>query len=111
MKQHLATPKKRLLATALLFALAQTAMAQDANQEQAGQQGQAGQDRDARENPTELDKVVVTGIRGSLESAMNLKRDAQGAIILPTLVCRDGDRVEAVLNTREELAAWLRSRD
>ena len=40
-----------------------------------------------------------------------IKRDAQGAIILPTLVCRDGDRVEAVLNTREELAAWLRSRD
>ena len=80
MKQHLATPKKRLLATALLFALAQTAMAQDANQEQAGQQGQAGQDRDARENPTELDKVVVTGIRGSLESAMNLKRDAQGVV-------------------------------
>jgi len=40
-----------------------------------------------------------------------IKRDAQGAIILPTLVCRDGDRVEAVLNTREELAAWLQSRD
>lgn len=39
-----------------------------------------------------------------------IKRDTQGAIILPTLVCRDGDRVEAVLNTREELAAWLRSR-
>ena len=40
-----------------------------------------------------------------------VKRDDQGAIILPTLVCRDGDRVEAVLNTREELSAWLRSRD
>jgi len=40
-----------------------------------------------------------------------IKRDAQGAIILPTLVCRDGDREEAVLNTREELAAWLQSRD
>jgi len=39
-----------------------------------------------------------------------VKRDAQGAIILPTLVCRDGDRVDAVLNTREELSAWLRSR-
>jgi len=40
-----------------------------------------------------------------------VKRDAQGAIILPTLVCQDGGRVEAVLNTREELSAWLRSRD
>ncbi len=40
-----------------------------------------------------------------------VKRDAQGAIILPTLVCRDGDRVDAVLNTREELSAWLRSKD
>lgn len=39
-----------------------------------------------------------------------VKRDAQGAIILPTLVCQDGEKVDAVLNTREELSAWLRSR-
>ncbi len=39
-----------------------------------------------------------------------VKRDTQGAIILPTLVCQDGDRVDAVINTREELTAWLRSR-
>jgi TonB-dependent receptor len=31
-------------------------------------------------NPTELDEVVVTGIRGSLESSMNLKRDSQGVV-------------------------------
>ncbi|MBN1938179.1 MAG: hypothetical protein JW843_01235 [Candidatus Aminicenantes bacterium] len=39
-----------------------------------------------------------------------VKRDAQGAIILPTLVCQDGDRVDAVLNTPEEFTAWFRSR-
>jgi glutaredoxin len=39
-----------------------------------------------------------------------VKRDAQGAIILPTLVCQDGERVDAVLNTPEELSAWLRSK-
>jgi len=39
-----------------------------------------------------------------------VKRDTTGAIILPTLVCQDGERVDAVLNTREELSAWLRSR-
>ncbi len=34
----------------------------------------------ATADPTELDTVVVTGIRASLTSSMNLKRDAQGIV-------------------------------
>lgn len=48
-----------------------------------------------------------TRIRAYLPS---VRRDGQGAIILPTLVCREDGRVAAVHNNREELAAWLRSR-
>jgi len=39
-----------------------------------------------------------------------VKRDAAGAIILPTLVLRDNGAVAAVVNTRQELAAWFDSR-
>ena len=64
--KHQATPKKCLLATALLMALAQTATAQDASQTPSDQE-QATQEQADRGDPTELDKVVVSGIRGSLE--------------------------------------------
>jgi len=40
----------------------------------------------------------------------HLKRDDKGAIILPTLVLLDGGAVAAVLNSRQELEAWLTSR-
>lgn len=40
-----------------------------------------------------------------------LKRDEKGAIIIPTLVLLEEDRAAAVLNSREELADWLKSRD
>ena len=63
MKQLQAVPRKRLLSSALLLALAQPAIAQD-------QQDQIN----------ELDTVVVTGIRASLQSSMNLKRDSQGVV-------------------------------
>ena len=69
MKQLHAVPRKRLLTTALMLALGQPAgqaLAQDAG---------AGQD-----DATTLDTVVVTGIRASLTSSMNLKRDAQGVV-------------------------------
>ena len=39
-----------------------------------------------------------------------VKRDEKGSIILPTLICHESDRVAAVVNTREEFSAWLRSR-
>ncbi|MDD8026916.1 MAG: hypothetical protein PHI34_10395 [Acidobacteriota bacterium] len=37
-------------------------------------------------------------------------RDEKGSIILPTLMCVENGRVEAVLNGREDFEAWLRSR-
>jgi len=55
----------------------------------------------------------VTGKEGRLkirDFIHSVKRDTQGAIILPTLLCLDDGRVEAVLNTREEFETWLRSR-
>ncbi|HET6396777.1 MAG TPA: TonB-dependent receptor [Pseudoxanthomonas sp.] len=68
MKHLHAVPRKRLLTTALLAALASPAT------QALAQDGQAPGD------PTELDTVVVTGIRASLTSSMNLKRDGQGVV-------------------------------
>jgi len=39
-----------------------------------------------------------------------IKRDIKGAIIIPTLVLQDGEEVVAVLNNREELEKWLKSK-
>lgn len=72
-------PKRAMLTTALLAALAHPAYAQDTGSQQAGPAGQStesGADADART----LDAVVVTGIKGSLTASMNLKRDAQGVV-------------------------------
>lgn len=76
MKQVQSMPRKRLLTSALLLALAQPAMAQTATTEQEQPATPPAQTDDA----TDLDTVVVTGIRGSLTSSMNLKRDAQGIV-------------------------------
>ncbi|UNK42791.1 TonB-dependent receptor [Luteimonas sp. S4-F44] len=65
MKPFHAAPKQRLLTSALLLALASPTLAQVA---------------DPPSDATELDAVVVTGIRGSLTSSMNLKRDSQGIV-------------------------------
>jgi len=76
MKHVQALPKKRLLASALLLALAPATHA--VAQEQVAQTANANANADA--DPTDLDTVVVTGIRASLTSSMNLKRDAQGIV-------------------------------
>ncbi|MEF3083471.1 TonB-dependent receptor [Luteimonas sp. SMYT11W] len=68
MKRLHAAPKKRLLTSALLFALAPPLAAQVAEPATDGP------------DATTLDAVTVTGIRGSLESSMNLKRDARGIV-------------------------------
>jgi glutaredoxin len=47
-------------------------------------------------------------IREYLDS---IKRDDKGAIIMPALLLQDEGGVTAVVNTREELEEWLRSRD
>lgn len=39
-----------------------------------------------------------------------LRRDAKGGIIIPSLILRKDGEVLAVLNSREELEAWLKSR-
>ena len=75
MKQLHAVPKKSLLASALLLALAQPVAAQVATEAADTTPATTSED-DAKT----LDTVVVTGIRGSLTSSMNLKRDAQGII-------------------------------
>ena len=77
MKQLQSVPRKRVLTSALLLALAGPAWAQ-----QAEPQGDtsAAPATTNQVDPTELDTVVVKGIRASLESSMNLKRDAQGVV-------------------------------
>ena len=40
-----------------------------------------------------------------------LKRDDKGAIIIPTLVLQDERDVRAVLNNRQELESWLKSKE
>ncbi len=47
-------------------------------------------------------------IREYLDS---IKRDEKGAIIIPTLLLQDEGGVTTVVNNREELEEWLRSRD
>jgi glutaredoxin len=39
-----------------------------------------------------------------------VKRDKDGAVILPMLVAREGENVAAVLNTQEEFEAWWKSK-
>lgn len=75
MNQPHQIPKQRLLTAALLLALASNpAIAQDAA---AAKDDPAADDRD---EAAQLDSVVVQGIRGSLTSSMNMKRDATGII-------------------------------
>ncbi len=40
----------------------------------------------------------------------HIKRDDKGAIILPTLVLQEDGTVATVVNTRQELETWLRSK-
>jgi hypothetical protein len=40
-----------------------------------------------------------------------VKRDDKGSIILPTLIFLKDGEVAAVLNSKEEVEAWLRSKD
>ncbi|MEJ2789343.1 MULTISPECIES: TonB-dependent receptor [unclassified Pseudoxanthomonas] len=77
MKQVQSVPRKRVLTSALLLALAGPAWAQ-----QVETQGNAdpAPATTGEVDPATLDTVVVKGIRASLESSMNLKRDAQGVV-------------------------------
>lgn len=76
MKRLNTAPRKRLLTSALLLALAPPLAAQVADQTRTATPYTTTSAGDA----TELDRVTVTGIRGSLTSSMNLKRDSQGIV-------------------------------
>src|SRR5690606_32561154 len=83
MKPRHGMPRQRVLVSALLLALGHGAYAQDATQPQQetpAQEPSASAQQQTQDDPTELDAVVVTGIRGSLTSSMNLKRNAQGVV-------------------------------
>jgi len=75
MKQLHAVPKQRLLTSALLLALANPVAAQVVAEDPDNTTASP-----AETDAKTLDTVVVTGIRGSLTSSMNLKRDAQGIV-------------------------------
>ncbi len=75
MKQLRVAPKRTLLTSALLLALSQPLYAQNVPAAEAGRRT-ASADEEAKT----LDAVVVQGIRGSLTSSMNLKRDSQGVV-------------------------------
>ena len=66
-------PQRRLLSVALMLALAQPGAA-------LAQQDDDATAPEADDKEAQLDQVVVTGIRGSLTSSMNVKRDAQGVV-------------------------------
>jgi len=40
----------------------------------------------------------------------HIKRDEKGSIILPTLILHDNGNVAAVMNNRQEVLEWLKSR-
>ncbi len=76
MKQLRAMPKKHLLTSAMLLAFAQAAAAQTAVGQQDKPSGTTAQSDEA----TNLDTVDVVGIRASMISSMNVKRDSQGVV-------------------------------
>src|SRR3546814_9852886 len=75
-------PWRVRVSSTLRLALAPAGAAQVAPPDpQEPQEQQSGQTAPAGEvEPKTLDTIVVTGIRGSLISSMNLKRDAQGIV-------------------------------
>ena len=86
MKHRHVVPQRTLLASALLLALGQPVYAQSTDPAQttapstdaAPQSGQATVSGD--QEAKTLDTVVIQGIKGSLTSSMNMKRDAQGVV-------------------------------
>lgn len=58
----------------------------------------------------EYDVTLKEGRLKIREYLGSVVRDDKGSIILPTLMCVEGGRVEAVLNGREDFESWLRSR-
>jgi glutaredoxin len=63
--------------------------------------------------PLEGEECSLTRKEGKLkirDYLKALKRDDKGGILIPTLIVREAEEVLAILNDREELEDWLRSR-
>lgn len=58
----------------------------------------------------EYDVTLKEGRMKIREYLPSVVRDEKGSIILPTLMCLEGGKVEAVLNGREDFEAWLSSK-
>lgn len=89
MKQNVRMPRKRLVVSAVLMALSGVVAAQSTDNTQdtttkkpnkAAAQVVPGNAQATSKSATDLQTVVVTGIRSSLESSANLKRDGQGVV-------------------------------
>ena len=88
MKQFAQWPRKRLVVSAVLMALSGVVAAQTATpqQDESGSKpvSSADQAASAKNKPPakaiNLNVITVTGIRGSMDASMNLKRDSQGVV-------------------------------
>ncbi len=58
----------------------------------------------------ELDLSLKDGKQRIREYISLIRRDDKGGMVLPVLVLKDEDGVQAVLHSREEVEAWLRSK-
>lgn len=58
----------------------------------------------------EYNLVLKEGKQKIREFIAHIKRDDKGAIIIPSLVLEEKGKVEAVLNSRQELEDWLKSK-
>lgn len=58
----------------------------------------------------EYSLVLREGKQKIREFLAHIKRDDKGAIIIPSLVLQEKGKVEAVLNSRQELDDWLKSK-
>ena len=66
---------------------------------------------DAERLPAQIFKLEEKDGRLKIRDFLaSVKRDDKGAIILPTLILREEGAVSAVLNSRQELEEWLKSR-
>ena len=59
----------------------------------------------------EFNLVLREGKLKIREFIKDIRRDEKGSIIIPTLVVQEEEKVKAVLNSRQELEGWLKSRD
>src|SRR5688500_13683939 len=80
MKQRQVAPRRTLLTSALLLVLSQPLYAQTAPPAEENATPEQGAVRQDEPDATTLDVVEVKGIRGSLTSSMNLKRDSQSIV-------------------------------